>query len=131
MRIRPLILLTTIALFVGCGKAPQETKELPEVYTNKDFNYMNDPEYRRALENQVKARGGILRRRDEVLSAMAELDKVGKKSTPEYDELEKNLAALEEEFNRNREESIKLVRERQLKAAADTQLVLEGKAKAK
>lgn len=131
MRLRPLILLAIMAIIVGCGKAPEAPKELPEVYTNENFNYTKDPEYRAALENQVKARGGILRRRDAVLAQMAELDKAGKKSTAEYAELEQKLAALKDEFDRNQQESIKLVRERQLKAAADTQLVLEGKAKAK
>lgn len=131
MRVRPLILLATIAIFVGCEKAPEEPKELPEVYTIENFNYLKDPEYRASLDNQVKARGGILRRRDEVVAQMAELDKAGKKSTSEYAELEKKLAALKEEFDRNREESINLVRIRQQKAVADSQLVAEGKAKAK
>lgn len=131
MRVRPLILLATIAIIVGCEKAPEEPKELPEVYTMENFNYMKDPEYRAALDSQVKARGGILRCRDEVVAQMAELDKAGKKSTPEYAELEKKLAALKDEFDRNREESLKLIRIRQEKAAADSQLVAEGKAKAK
>lgn len=131
MRIRPLILLATIAIIVGCEKAPEEPKEVPEVYTIENFNYLKDPEYRAALENQVKARGGVLRRRDEILAQMAELDKVGKKSTLEYAELEKKLADLKSEFDLNQQESIRLVRERQQKAIADTKLVEEGKAKAK
>lgn len=131
MRVRPLILLAVTAIIVGCGKPPEEPKEVPEVYTNKNFNYLQDPEYRAALENQVKARGGVLRHRDEILAQMAELDKAGKKSTSEYAELEQKLAALKEEFDRIQQESIKLVRERQQKAAADTKLVEEGKAKAK
>lgn len=127
MRVRPLILLAVIALVVGCEKAPEEPKELPEVYTMTDHSYMKDQEFRKSLSDRRKAREGVLIRREELLERRAQLDE----GSPERAEVEREIEILNDETERLRLEALAIARDRINRAIADTKLVEEGKAKAK
>ncbi len=128
MRIRPLILLAVIALVVGCEKAPEAPKEVPEVYTMKDNSYMEDPAFQLKLRELREARGGVESRREKILSRLASLDE---SESAKRAELQKMLDEANTELENIRQRVIVVSRDRINQAVADTKLVEEGKAKAK
>lgn len=128
MRIRPLILLAVIALIVGCEKAPEAPKELPEVYTMKDNSYMDDPVFQLKLQELREARGGVVNRREKILSELASLDEG---ASAKREELTKRLNEMNEELENIRQRVIVVSRDRMNQALSDSKLVEEGKAKAK
>lgn len=128
MRLRPLILLATIAVIVGCEKAPEEPKELPEVYTVQDNSYMDDPVFSSELAECRNARKGVLTHREKILAELASLDEG---ATEKREELLKRLEELNAELEKVRQRLVEVSRDRINQAISDTQLVEEGKAKAK
>lgn len=128
MRIRPLILLAAIAIIVGCEKAPEAPKEVPEVYTMKDNSYMDDPVFQTKLQELREARGGVVNRREKILAELASLDE---SASAKRGELTKELDELNAELEKIRKRVIIVSRDRMNQALSDTRLVEEGKAKAK
>lgn len=118
----------------GCER--REEKPLPEVYPAEGHAYMKDPAFKAQLEAQEKEREKILESREKLIEKFEALEKrMGSRAAaeklPEWKQLESWAAACGRAYESNRWQTTEMLRERMVRAQADSERIARGEAKAK
>ena len=101
----------------GCGR-DERASEKPSVPANSPAVYMNDPEFRRQLEEKRKELQGIVKERKPLMDRMQELVKehgenlAALQKIDEWNELHKKVTALNAKYEETRRRQLKVVRDR-------------------
>ena len=110
-----LCAMGALALFLaGCRK--EEAK--PEIPASSPQSYMNDPVFRRELEEKRKELSAIVAERKPLADRMQELvkehgeDLAALQKVPEWNELYKKVTALNKKYEEVRARQLMVVRER-------------------
>ena len=104
-----------LALFLaGCRK--EEKK--PEIPASSPASYMNDPVFRKQLEEKRSELAAIVKERKPLADRMQELvkehgeDLAALQKVPEWNDLYKKVTALNKKYEETRARQLKVVRER-------------------
>jgi len=119
----------------GCGKRA-EKDALPEVYPAEGHGYMDDPVFKKQLEDQDVQRKAILGEREKIATAFEALEKkagsrAAAEKTPEWQALLKRSETCFQNFESNRTHTAELMRQRVARAMEDSARIKRGEAKAK
>ena len=106
-----------VLLFLaGCRK--EEEKKAPEIPASSPASYMNDPEFRKQLDDKRKRLQSIVNERKPLVKRMEELikehgqDLAALQKIPEWNDLHKRVTALNAQYEEVRKRQLKIVRER-------------------
>ena len=138
--------IAALTVTAGCDRGsgvaakpsePAGQKALPAVYTAEKNGYMNDPEFRRKLDDGRKGMTRALARRTKIAEQMEQVaqkvrDAKGNPfSDAEYLRLKAQLEEADRAFAAAQKAQREQVAERIRRAQADSRRVAEGKARAK
>ena len=116
-RLVPFVLCTmgVVLLFLaGCRKE----EKVPEIPASSPASYMNDPVFRKQLEEKRKELSAIVKERKPLADRMQELvkehgeDLAALQKVPEWNDLYKKVTALNKKYEEVRARQLKVVRER-------------------
>ena len=103
-----------LLFLAGCRK--EEAK--PEIPASSPASYMNDPVFRKQLEEKRKELSAIVAERKPLADRMQELvkehgeDLAALQKVPEWNELYKKVTALNKKYEETRARQLRIVRER-------------------
>ena len=104
-----------VLLFLaGCRKE----EKAPEIPASSPASYMNDPVFRKQLDDKRKELQAIVNERNPLVKRMEELirehgqDLAALQKIPEWNELHKKVVALNAKYEEVRARQLKVVRER-------------------
>ena len=118
-RLVPFVLCATglaVLFLAGCRK--EEAKKAPEVPASSPASYMNDPVFRKQLEEKrnrlsaiVAERGPLVKRMEELIKEHGQ-DLAALQKIPEWNDLHRKVTALNAQYEAVRARQLKIVRER-------------------
>jgi len=119
----------------GCGKR-EKKNTLPEVYPAENHGYMDDPVFKKQLEERDAERKVILGEREKLFAQFEALEKkagsrAAAEKTPEWQALLKRSEECFRNFESNRTQTAALLRERAKRASEDSERIKRGEATAK
>ena len=104
-----------VVLFLaGCRKE----EKAPEIPASSPASYMNDPVFRKQLDDKRKELQAIVNERNPLVKRMEELikehgqDLASLQKIPEWNDLHKKVVALNAKYEETRARQLKVVRER-------------------
>ena len=113
----PFVLCAT-GMIVLCLAGCRKEEKAPEVPASSPASYMNDPVFRRQLEEKRKELSAIVVERKPLVARMEALikehgqDLAALQKIPEWNELHKKVTALNRKYEETRARQLKVVRER-------------------
>ena len=113
----PFVLCTMSALVLSLAGCRKEEKK-PEIPASSPASYMNDPVFRRELEEKRKELQAIIAERKPLADRMQELvkshgeDLAALQKIPEWNDLHKKVTALNRKYEEARARQLRIVKDR-------------------
>lgn len=138
--------IAALTVTAGCDRGsgvaakpaePVAQKPLPEVYTAEKNGYLNDPEFRKKLDDGRKAMDRALATRTRIADQMEQIvarlraERRNPYADAEYLKLKAQLQAADSDFTAKQKAQRELAVARIRRAQADSRRVAAGQAKAK